>query len=199
MSAKQLIFSIVLVALAAMASGADRYYRYVNEDGVTVMDSRVPPEYVKNGYEVVTLSGKVLEVVPPAPSPEEAKAMAEQRERQAELAEMDGYLLRRYSSVAEIEAAKKRKLADFDASMSMMRGNASSIESQIESVQARAANIERSGREVPEVLLTNLEDLNAELVKAQQRIQLRLEDKKELEKQFDREIERFAQIRPQPD
>lgn len=198
MPAKQLFFVTSLLLLTAAASGAEqRYYRYINEDGVTVMDSRIPPRYVKHGYEVVTVSGKVLEVVPPAPSPEEAEKLAAQRERQAKMAEMDEYLLRRYSTVAEIEAAKKRKLADFEASMSMLRGNASGIEAQIQSVEARAANIERSGRPVPDVLLDNLEALKEELAKAREQIELRLEDKKELQEKFDREIERFAQIRPE--
>jgi hypothetical protein len=175
-------------------AASDRYYRYTNEKGVTVMDSRIPPDYVKNGYEVVTLSGRVLEVVSPALSPEEAQELMAQREREVELAERDGYLLRRYSTVADIEAAKKRKLADFDASMAMLRGNASNMEAQIKSIQSRAANIERAGRQVPKVLLENLENLHIQLEKAKRQIELRLDDKKALEEQFDRDIERFMQI-----
>lgn len=186
---------IIAFLLASLVTGAavaaDRYYRYVNEDGVTVMDSKIPPEYVDKGYEIVTTSGRVLEVVPPAPSPEERAA----RERERELAEWDRYLLRRYSSVKDIRAAKERKLADFEASMSILRGNVSGLESQIEDLQARAANMERAGREVPEVLLTNLANLQDDLALAKQKIELRLKDKKELAEQFDREAERFAEIK----
>lgn len=178
-----------------MAGAADRYFRYVNDDGVTVMDSRIPPQYVKKGYEVVTVTGRVLEVVPPAPSPEEAEQRAADRERQAQRAERDRHLLRRYSSVADIEAAKERKLADFDANMTILHGNASSIETQIEDIQKRAADMERSGREVPEVLLDRLESLQNELFKAKTRIELRVGEKKQLEEKFDSEIERFAEIK----
>lgn len=192
----KLFVLLVLTTAAVTAAAAERYYRYVNDDGVTVMDSRVPPEYVKNGYEVVTVSGRVVEVVPPAPSPEEAEALSAQRQREAELAEGDRYLLRRYSSVADIKAAKQRKLADFEASVSILRGNMNGIEAQIESVQARAANIERSGREVPDVLLENLKNLQAELAKEKRQFELRVAAKEALEERFDREIERFAEIKP---
>lgn len=177
------------------AAAADRYYRYLNDEGVTVMDSRIPPKYVKNGYEVVTISGRVLEVVAPAPSPEEAEEAAARREREAELAEFDSFLMRRYSSVGDIEAAKERKLADFDASMSILRGNASGLEAQIKDVQGRAADFERSGREVPEVLLENLRTLQDRLNRANEQVEQRLIKKRELEERFDREIERFATIK----
>ncbi|MEX1031930.1 MAG: hypothetical protein WDZ30_01085 [Cellvibrionaceae bacterium] len=194
--AKQLTLGVGLTLVAISIAAADRYYRYVDENGVKVMDSRIPPEYVKNGYEIVTISGQVLDVIPPAPSPEEVEQRAAERKREAELAEWDRRLLRRYSSVADINAAKERKLADFDASMAILHGNANNLEAQIEEVQRRAADIERAGREVPEVLLDNLEKLHADLELAREQIDSRLVEKVELEKGFDRDIERFATIKP---
>lgn len=190
---------MTLTLAAGINAAGENYYRYIDENGVTVWDSRIPPKYVKNGYEVVTVSGRVLKVVPPAPSPEEAEALAAQRERQAKLAERDRYLQRRYSSVDDIEAARERKLADFDASMSILRGSISGIEARIERVQARAASAERAGRQVPGALLENLENLQAELITARQKVEQRMAEKKELEADFDRDIERFATIKSSPD
>lgn len=187
--------AFLLSAVALNASAVERYYRYINEEGVTVLDSKIPPKYVKNGYEVVTLNGQVLEVVPPAPTGEELEKQAAQREQAAKMAERDAYLQRRYSSVADIEAAKQRKLAEFDASMSILRGNANGIEAQIHDLQARAANLERSGNAVPQVLIDNLNTLQEQLMKANQRIEARLLEKRELEQRFDNEMQRFAQIR----
>ncbi|MCW8195645.1 DUF4124 domain-containing protein [Proteobacteria bacterium 005FR1] len=188
--------AFLLAAASLTAAAADRYYRYVNDEGVTVLDSRIPPRYVKKGYEVVTASGQVLQVVPPTPSDEELEKLAAQREQEAKMAEWDEYLLRRYSSVGDIESARERKLADFDASMSILRGNANGVEAQIHDLQARAADQERAGRAVPEVLLENLAVLQAQLEKVQQQLELRLLEKRELEKRFDSEIRRFSQIRP---
>lgn len=187
---------LVLVTLSVAAQAATRYYRYINDEGVTVMDSRVPPEYVKNGYEVVTINGRVLEVVPPAPTADEKEERAAERKRQAELAEMDRYLLRRYSSVEDIEAAKERRLASFDASMAILRGNASNLESQIENLQSRAANMERSGRAVPQNVLDSLRDLETELKKIHQQMAQRELDQTAEAAKFEQEIERFKVIKP---
>ena len=193
----------LLVAALGISSGASaqaKYYRYTNKEGVKVMNSFVPPEYVKDGYEVVTLSGEVLEVVDPAPSPEEAEKMAAKRQREAQLAAWDESLLKRYSTVADIEAAKARKLKDFDASLSILRGNASNIRTQIEQVQARAASMERSGRKIPDSTINSLRALEMELEDTQEQLTKREEDKLEIAQKYDEDIERFKVIRaPRPE
>ncbi|MGH1470402.1 MAG: hypothetical protein ACRBCS_04370 [Cellvibrionaceae bacterium] len=184
----------LLVTGSAIHAADNTYYRYKNKEGVTVMNSTIPPEYVQFGYEVVTVSGDVLEVVAPAPTKEELERTAKQREREAELAEWDEYLLKRYSSAEEIEKAKERKVADFQGSMSILKGNANNIKNQIEAVQARAANIERAGRAVPKSILDNLTGLDGELKETERLIELRLDDQKKLEDKFDLDIERFREI-----
>ena len=52
---------------------AAELYRYKNEDGVTVLDSHVPARYVKNGYTILSLDGRVLEVVVRALSDKEIR------------------------------------------------------------------------------------------------------------------------------
>lgn len=188
--------AIALLLFAVQAAGAvDRYFRYINNEGVTVINSRIPPEFVSRGYEVVTPSGQVLDVVPPALSPEEARQLVAEQERQAELAEWDDYLLRRYSSTADIEAARERKLADFEASMAILRGNANSIQLQIDELQARAADVERAGRSVPENMLNKLGALHEQFATIQEQIKVQLKDRQNLEERFEAEIDRFAKIK----
>ena len=43
---------------------AAELYRYKNEDGITVLDSHVPARYVKNGYTILSLDGRVLSGAP---------------------------------------------------------------------------------------------------------------------------------------
>ncbi len=190
-----LSLSLLVLTTSHSAWGQTKYYRYTNKEGVKVMNSFVPPEYVKNGYEIVTLSGEVLEVVQPAPSAEEAEQMAAQRQQEAQLAAWDESLLKRYSTIADIEAAKERKLKDFEASLSILRGNANNIRSQIEQVQARAAGIERSGRKVPDSTLNSLKALELELDDTEKQLELREVDKLEIAKKYDQDIERFRVIK----
>lgn len=195
------VIAVALAALvcASLSQAENRYYRYKNKDGVTVINSAIPPEYVQFGYEVVTVAGDVLEVVAPAPTKEELERTAKQREREAELAQWDEYLLKRYSSAKEIEKAKERKIADFQGSLSILKGNANNIKTQIETVQARAANIERAGRPVPESILNNLSALESELTETERLVELRLEDQHELEEKFDLDIARFKEISNETD
>ncbi|MGQ9426894.1 hypothetical protein ACXYTJ_13785 [Gilvimarinus sp. F26214L] len=192
-TAKQLC-CLLLISLASTALAVERYFRYVDEHGVTVMDSRIPPQYVKNGYEVVTPAGRVLEVVPPAPTEAERAARAAQRQQEMELAEWDRYLKRRYTSVDDIDAAKDRKLADLEASLAILRANTVSIQAQIEDVQGRAANAERAGRKVPESFLESLRKLRKELKVIQDQVDQREVEKQEMGERFEREKERFAAI-----
>lgn len=171
-----------------------KYYRYINDKGVRVINSTIPPQYVGNGYEIVTIHGDVLETIAPAPSEDELAEVAAKREREAQLKEWEEALMRRYSSVADIEAAKKRKIADFDGAMSILRGNANNINTKIEDMQARAAGFERTGKAVPAYMLDNLVDLKRELTETQKLIDSRLEEQKALEQKFDEDIEKFKQV-----
>ncbi|MGI1679547.1 MAG: hypothetical protein K6L75_12480 [Cellvibrionaceae bacterium] len=200
---KNKMFTLVtlgaLLCASVLQAAENTYYRYKNKDGVTVMNSAIPPEYVQLGYEIVTVAGDVLEVVKPAPTKEELERTAKQREREAQLAEWDESLLKRYSSSKEIEKAKDRKVADFQGSMSILKGNANNIKNQIETVQARAANIERAGRAVPKSILNNLNGLDNELKETERLIGLRLVEQQKIEEKFNQDIERFKEISPEPE
>ena len=58
-------------------------YKYTNEDGVTVLESHIPARYVKNGYSILSLDGRILEVVPRALTEKEI------RERDRKLKEQE--------------------------------------------------------------------------------------------------------------
>lgn len=59
---KTVIDCLLLVGLIPSMVRAE-LYKYTNEDGVTVLDSHIPARYVKNGYSILSLDGRILEVV----------------------------------------------------------------------------------------------------------------------------------------
>ncbi len=170
------------------------FYRYVNDQGVKVLDHSIPPKYAQKGYEVVSLSGHVIKVVPPAlPKDEMSKLEANQRNQEA-LAKWDKQLRRRYSSVADIEAAKARKLSDLDGNIAILRSNINSLVAQIEGQQSQAANIERAGRAIPDTMLKVINDMQIELEDTEEQVRLRLEEYKSVSDKYDRDKERFREI-----
>lgn len=181
--------------VAAQNTSASKViYRYKNKDGVTVLDSKIPPEYVSNGYEQMSLSGKVLKVVEPAVQGEEGQRLYRERmEREARERE-DVQLRRSYSNVADIDAAKTRNLESLRGNISILQANLSSAKSRLQTYQSQAAAIERAGRQLPEELLKNISNLVQEEKDIQVQIQQREEEYKTVEQKFDADRKRFVEI-----
>lgn len=196
---KRITFLTSVTILSASATyGAEApgrvYYRYINEDGVKVINATIPPEYVPKGYEVVSLNGEVIRVVEPSPTGEEAKRAAEERKLRKQQEKADKLLRRRYSSVADIEAAKTRNLQELQGNISILTSNLSNVRSQIVTQQEQAASIERSGRAVGDDLLRNLANLQAEERDIQMQIKQREREYQAASDKFDQDIKRFAEI-----
>ncbi len=178
---------------------ADYLYRYVNDDGVTVINYNIPPEYVHKGYEILNRDGTVHKVVPKTLSDEELadesseayqqKVAAEEAER---LRKWDESLLLRYSSIEDIEAARDRAVSELRIRISILRSNIRSLKSQVESNQVRAADIERRGGQAPVELVAAIEGLRGEITETERAIEERLKEIEVVEQGFQRDIDRFA-------
>ncbi|AOS96282.1 hypothetical protein AUP74_00815 [Microbulbifer aggregans] len=174
----------------ALPGKGEVLFRYTNEQGIQVLDDVVPPRYAPRGYEILTPSGRVLEVVPPQLTGEELE-----RKRQLEAQrQADAELMRRYSSLADIESAKSRKIAIVKQDMALLRSNLSSLRQQIEQEEAAAARIQRHGDEVAPERLQRISNLREEVRVLNERMQHRKDEAVRIEREFDRAAERFTQI-----
>ena len=162
------IASILLGATASV--GATELYRYINDKGVTVLDRSVPPQYVSRGYEVLDKDGRVKQVVPAAPTPEERHAMRAAEQEQQRQRNADATLLRLYSSVADLDRAHSRQVQQIESLIATAEGGLLALESQRDDIRARAANQERAGREVDARLLRQLDDIKAERQRLERQI-----------------------------
>jgi len=87
-------------------------YRYTDEQGAVVLNRQgVPPQHVGKGYQVLNEQGRVIKVVPPAPTAEEIQQKKAEQARQ----EMDKRLLRLYANFDDFHRARQKKLRDFDS------------------------------------------------------------------------------------
>lgn len=160
-------WTLFLALCSPLLVTAAEMYRYVNERGVTVIDRQgVPPEHVAKGYEVLNEQGRVISVVPPAPSAAERQRLAEEKAK----ASSDAQLLRIYSEVGDVDRARDRKLAELDGAISVAQSNLQSLRTQQGNLQEKAAEFERAGRKVPEHLLVQIENLKIEQAGVEQDI-----------------------------
>lgn len=179
------------VAAAGQPTSQVEMYRYVNDKGITVIDRLgVPPQYIGKGYQVLNDQGRVIREVPPAPT----AAEIEQRKAEAARASSDQQLMRMYTSVEDVDRARDRKLAELDGLTSVAKGNLQSLKMQQANLQARAADQERAGRQVPDDLVAQLNNLREDEQRLLQDIaryqQLRLQ----AQDSFAADRARFAQI-----
>ncbi|AYC34843.1 DUF4124 domain-containing protein [Pseudomonas cavernae] len=183
--------ALLLGLLLPLGAGATELYRYVNDKGVTVLDRQgVPPQYIGKGYEVINEQGRVIRVIPPAPSAEEMQRQLDEKAR----ASSDAQLLRLYSTLEDVDRAKARKLTELDGLIGVARGNLQSLRSQQANLQGQAADQERAGRQVPEHLLAQIDNLKAEQEHAQQDIQRYETARQQAEASFGADRARLAKL-----
>lgn len=156
MVSRNLRFSLLLLAGLAPLAEAANIYRYVDQHGRTIYDSTIPPEYVRNGYTILNDRGKVVEVVPPAPTEAElaARAAAEaERQRQEEEArlqrEADNLLVRLYRSPQEITAKRDDRLRLIESQRAVVETSVAKTEAEIERLEKIVANHAERGNEAP--------------------------------------------------
>ncbi|HEY0894022.1 MAG TPA: hypothetical protein VGE32_13265 [Cellvibrio sp.] len=169
-------------------------YRYKNKDGVTVLDSTIPPQYVNNGYEIMSLSGKVIKVIKPVVQGAEGERLLREKLLRDEREREDIQLRRSYSNVSDIDAAKSRNLESLRGNIGILQANLTSARSRLQTYQSQAAAIERAGRQLPEDLLKNINNLEQEEKDIQVQIQQREEEYKAVEQKFDADRKRFVEI-----
>lgn len=152
-----------LILLLGTAAQAANIYRYVDENGRTVFNNSIPPEYASNGYTILDERGRVLREVPRAPTAEELVELEKQREleRQAEAErqkqeEYDRLLVRLYRSPDEIARKRDEKLEQLAAQRTALSASLSKAGDDTIRLQAQVDQAESAGRPVPETTLQTL-------------------------------------------
>ncbi len=192
------LLALLPLLFATPARAAD-LYRYINDEGNVVVDYSVPPEFVSRGYEVLNEDGTVIRVVPRALTEEEKKQRnAEQKQAESaeaeerRLREWDESLMRRYSTIEDIEDARDRALQDLRIRVSILKSNKRSLKQQVENYQAQAADLERSGKEVDLARIATIEDLQDEIASTDRSIADREREINSVAESYERDIERFG-------
>jgi hypothetical protein len=195
-----LVVGLLQVSYAVAESKAKaQYYRYNNERGIPVIDETIPPEFVAGGYDIITRDGSLIRRVPRQLTEDELKEQGSDaaRERLREEEELrlqawDEMLMLRYSSVEDISAARDRAVRDLYIRISILKSKLMSVKAQIEREQLKAADIERSGRDVPENLTAIIDKLGREIEDTEESIAVRRQEVDEVKASYQRDIDRFG-------
>ena len=188
--------SIFVLGLSVQANA--QLYRYINDKGVPVIDDNVPPEFVSKGYDILRNDGTLIRRVERQLTDEELKlrnteeSRARLRQEEEErLQAWDESLMRRYSTIQDIEAAQARAMKDLQIRISILKSNLNTTKLQIEREQKKAADIERRGGKVPKAIIKNIGILRLEIEDTEQSIVMRNEEIETTKAAFERDIDRF--------
>lgn len=190
--------SLIIGSGLFISSAADaRMYRYTDENGQMVISNTVPSRASVRGYDILNNQGRVIETVDAAPTAEELAERASRKEaerRQKQQQKEDTKLLRRFSHPDEAVKAMHRKIQEMQSLNQLKRGNIAVIVNQLDDEQSRAADLERSGRKVPEATLTKIDRLQSQVRDIEREITVQNAEISTMRKAFERDIQRLETI-----
>lgn len=195
---------MVVPALALMLLGtllpakAAQLFRYENDDGVVVLSSTLPPRHASRGYTILDQRGRVIREVPRQLTEAELQARreqeaAEERARRAreERARRDRDLVRLYSSPEDVTRAMDRRIESIEGVIATMRAGIHRQRERREELQARAADLERAGRPIPDTLIEEIEAIEANIADREEEIAGRRREIEEIRDSFARDRARL--------
>src|SRR6056300_1215737 len=164
-------FTILLLISALFISQATaaNLYKYKDDQGREITGSRVPAEFVKNGYQVLNERGQVIEVVQRTLTAEERAAQSEQLEQQRLLEqaalrqeEEDRMLLRLYRTPDEVVRRRDATIEQLEAQMIVLNSLLEDAEEKLAELEQRVVNNENAGTQIPANLAAQVEDASNE-------------------------------------
>ncbi|MBI43429.1 DUF4124 domain-containing protein [uncultured Marinobacter sp.] len=188
---------LLLAALVLTSPAQAQMYRYTDEHGQIVIGNTIPQEATRRGYDILSNSGRVIETIPPAPTPEEiaAREAEKQRQREAERQrQADELLLKRFTTPDQAVQAMHRKIRELEGLIKLKRGNISVISAQLDNEQSKAADLERAGRDIPESVLTKIQRLESQILDIEREIASQQKEIEALKQDFLADIKRLEEI-----
>lgn len=193
---------VILLPLILMQQGwTIELYKYVNEDGVTVLDSRIPTRYVRSGYTILSSDGRVLEVVARALTKEEIierdrlaalelKHRLEREEKEA----ADANLMRLYSIPEDVIRARDSKLATINGFIKATRTNLQRMVAKKRHFDALAADVERAGGTISQENIDSIQNAAERIEQTEQEISNKLLEIEQVKQAYARDLIRVKDL-----
>lgn len=191
---KRLIALLLTLSLIPLAAEARQFFRYKDADGQIVINSSIPPEFVKNGYEIIDDKGVVLREVAPQLSEEEIRKRRAEEQRIQEQRVRDAELVKLYRSPGDVDRAMRTWLSRLDMEVRLKDNRIDILRSEFNALQSEAANQERAGERVDAELLTQMAEIEAEIAEYETEIEEVEARKAEAREEFGADRERMEII-----
>lgn len=198
-----------IAALLALGANAEspRVYRWVDDQGTVHYGDRVPPEYATQDREVLNDYGIPVARQQGAMTADELAAaasaeekLAEQQKREEMQRARDETLLDTYLSVDEIESLRDRRTEMLDGQIHYTEVYLQSLREKLGRLQKDAARFrpyssDPNAPPIHENLAKELSDTLDSIIRYEKTLNDARERKLELVAKFDRDINRFRELK----
>lgn len=201
-------FSLAIAALMASApAAAQKVYRWVDKDGVVHYGDSIPPEYANHDRNILNQHGVAVGFEEGEITPEE-RAEIERREAEeqarlaarAEATRRDNMLLETYLSVEDIEDLRDRRLELLESQIKVTELYLTNLRKRLVALQEEASyykpyTTKENAPQVPENLAIDLARTVGAINTYEQMLARTRQDQEALRESFEKDIERFKQLK----
>jgi chromosome segregation ATPase len=192
-------FSALFVALLlTMGAAKAAMYRWVDSNGRVQYSDTLPPTYQQSGAAEMNKQGQVIKRTQ---SEAERKAESERKAEQARIqqeqqkqAQFDRALTQTYTTEAEIDLARDRALEHHKLAIHGAEIRSKAVDANLTDLNARIAQIEKSGKKVGAGLQRQLEQSRKESEELKRTIQNNEEAMTQVREKYAADKARFREL-----
>lgn len=172
------------------------------QDNIRECGSVVPPEFSQQRIEILNERGVVIKVVPAAKTKAELAEIARlkkiEHQKQLRITEQkrkDNILLQTYTAEKDLLIDQEDKTVAIKSIIDITNSNTRSLQKNLSRLQKRAADYERSGQSMPEVLTGDMDNLLRQIKDNDDFISKKQQAMIQLSKQFDAALKRYRLLK----
>jgi len=200
------IFLVSVLALLAFISmpASAKLYKWVDDNGVTHYGETIPPRYADKDRAELSKSGRLInkQEVSSADEMRASRIAHEEEEAKKRLDEKaaleksrhDKMLVNTYTSVAEIELARKRNVQQIDLRINGINSQIKIVNGNLADLKAEAEGYEKRKRVIPASLTEDLRITEERLKKLENDLEKPLAEQAALNARFDADKARFTEL-----
>jgi len=192
------------------AASAEKLYKWVDENGIVHYGDHVPVEYTKGERQVLNAQGVPVKTLQKELTPDEMAAELRRIEEESERTQAteranqrDHILLLSYINVHEIELLRDQRIATLDGQLKVNEHYVGSIRGHLLELEtkAKAYNYPYDPAstlpQLPDALAQDLLVAVNQLSSRENESQRIRQEQAQIKAQFDADIERFKQLKPE--
>ena len=181
---------------------AGKLYKWVDENGQTRYGDRIPPQYAKKSNETLNKQGVVVKSKAAAKTKEQiaeeqrlAKVAAAQERKRQKQEHQDRILLDTFTNEDEMIQTRDGKIEAIEAVIRVTKSRTEKIKQRLAQQELRAANLERSGKAVPQQMQQRIREARRQIRYNSDYISNRRKIQQAIREKFELDIPRFRTLK----